>query len=134
MTTPLNVSFRAGSTGPWRISSIQAMCGEGMPEAQRLDVVEGASDVAALPVWQLNGFTAELRYTTGPERAKLVAVQAGLGRPEATCAALIPIRKNAAWWNLAQDERRAIFEERSRHIAIGHDYLPAVARRLHHCR
>ena len=61
-------------------------------------------------------------------------MQAALGRPEATRAALIPIRKNAAWWNLAQDERRAIFEERSRHIAIGRDYLPAVARRLHHCR
>lgn len=27
-----------------------------------------------------------------------------------------------------------MFEERSRHIAIGLEYLPAVARRLHHCR
>ena len=35
---------------------------------------------------------------------------------------------------MAQDERRAIFEERSRHIAIGLDYLPGVARRLHHSR
>jgi hypothetical protein len=35
---------------------------------------------------------------------------------------------------LAQDERRAIFEEQSRHIAIGMEYLPPVARRLHHCR
>jgi hypothetical protein len=35
---------------------------------------------------------------------------------------------------LAQDERRTIFEEQSRHIRIGLDYLPAVARRLHHCR
>ena len=47
---------------------------------------------------------------------------------------MIPIRKSAAWWALAQDERRAIFEEQSRHIGIGMDYLPAVARRLHHCR
>ncbi|MCP5809994.1 chlorite dismutase family protein, partial [Klebsiella pneumoniae] len=52
----------------------------------------------------------------------------------ATRAALIPIRKTQAWWDLAQDERRAIFEERSRHIGIGLDYLPAVARRLHHAR
>ena len=36
--------------------------------------------------------------------------------------------------DLAQDERRAIFEEQSRHIRIGLDYLPAVARRLHHSR
>jgi chlorite dismutase len=47
---------------------------------------------------------------------------------------LIPIRKTDAWWALAQDERRAIFEDRSRHIGVGLEYLPAVARRLHHCR
>ncbi|HKS50812.1 MAG TPA: chlorite dismutase family protein, partial [Pseudonocardiaceae bacterium] len=37
-----------------------------------------------------------------------------------------------AWWGLAQDERRELFEERSHHIAIGLEYLPAVARRLYH--
>ena len=42
--------------------------------------------------------------------------------------------KNAMWWSLTQDERRAIFEENSRHNKIGLDYLPAIARRLHHCR
>jgi chlorite dismutase len=47
---------------------------------------------------------------------------------------LIPLRKTSAWWELAQDRRRAIFEESSRHIATGLRYLPAVARRLHHCR
>ena len=31
-----------------------------------------------------------------------------------------------------QDERRELFEERSHHIAIGLEYLPAVARRLYH--
>ncbi len=35
---------------------------------------------------------------------------------------------------MPQDERRAIFEEQSHHTAIGLDYLPAIARRLHHCR
>jgi hypothetical protein len=35
---------------------------------------------------------------------------------------------------LAQDERRRIFEERSSHVATGLRFLPAVARRLHHCR
>ena len=50
------------------------------------------------------------------------------------CAAFIPIRKNAAWWALSQDDRRAVFEERSSHVKIGLKYLPAVARRLHHCR
>jgi hypothetical protein len=35
---------------------------------------------------------------------------------------------------MTQDERREVFEAQSRHIAIGLEHLPAVARRLHHCR
>ena len=35
---------------------------------------------------------------------------------------------------MAQDERRAIFEESSHHTASGLDYLPQIARRLHHGR
>jgi hypothetical protein len=56
-----------------------------------------------------------------------------LGRPGATRAALIPIKKSAAWWGLAQDERRLIFEDHSHHITTGLKYLPAIARRLYHC-
>ncbi|MEF3088160.1 hypothetical protein VLL29_21245, partial [Bacillus altitudinis] len=47
------------------------------------------------------------------------------------CAASSAIR---AIRRLAKDERRAIFEDRSRHIALSMKYLPAVARRLHHAR
>jgi hypothetical protein len=74
------------------------------------------------------------RYVRREEKAQLIATQEGLGRPTSTCAALIPIRKNAVWWALTQDDRRAILEEQSRHIRIGLRYLPAIARRLHHCR
>jgi chlorite dismutase len=70
---------------------------------------------------------------TDSEFDALGAKQEMLLRPQATRAALIPIRKAAAWWDLAQNERRAIFEEQSRHIGIGM-YLPAVAIRLHHSR
>jgi hypothetical protein len=70
----------------------------------------------------------------GGKRSAYPAKQPSLGRPEATCAALIPIRKTASWWSLAQDDRRRIFEERSNHVKTGLKYLPAVARRLHHCR
>ena len=45
-----------------------------------------------------------------------------------------PVRKSAAWWDLAQDERRQILEERSRHVSLGLRYLPAIARRLYHSR
>jgi hypothetical protein len=35
---------------------------------------------------------------------------------------------------LPQDERRAIFEEKSHHIADALAYLPRIARRLYHAR
>jgi hypothetical protein len=57
-----------------------------------------------------------------------------IGRPAATHSALILLRKRAEWWAFTQDERRAILEEDSHHIAIGMRYLLAVARRLLHCR
>ena len=66
---------------------------------------------------------------------KLSSNQATFGaRPEATHAAIILISKSHTWWALTQDERRALFEEKSKHNAIGMKALPAVARRLHHCR
>jgi len=84
--------------------------------------------------WVLRGVTSNERYVERPERTALVAVQQPLGRHDATRAALIPIRKTAAWWELTQDERRAILEEQSSHIAVCLEYLPAIARRLHHGR
>jgi hypothetical protein len=82
----------------------------------------------------LRGVTSNERYVSRHEQEALEAVQQPLGRPGCTRAVLIPITKSAAWWELPQDERRAIFEERSGHIATGLQYLPAIARRLHHGR
>jgi chlorite dismutase len=84
--------------------------------------------------WVLRGVTSNQRYVTRPEQTALSSVQEGLGRPDATCAAMIPMSKSPEWWALTQDERREIFEGRSAHIATGMRYLPAVARRLHHGR
>lgn len=135
MPPPLPVAFAAGATGPWRIERIEAVLGEALPAAARLVMLEGAgTEISSDAAWVLRGSTSNPRYTTRAELDALAAVQQGLGRPQATCAALIPIRKSEAWWALAQDERRAILEESSRHIAIGLEYLPAVARRLHHGR
>lgn len=135
MTSPLFVSFAGGATGPWRVESIHAAAGKSLPVVERLMTREGADAFhSAGHVWRLRGVTSNTRYTRRDEVTALGAIQEGLARPLATRAAMIPIRKSAAWWALAQDERRAIFEEQSRHIGIGMDYLPAVARRLHHCR
>ncbi|MGV3635484.1 MAG: chlorite dismutase family protein [Pseudorhodoplanes sp.] len=128
-------SFVAGNSGDWLVSSMTVICGDGLQEARSLSMVRGdGGGTEDGAIWVLRGVTSNLRYTTGAERTALVNRQAGLGRPEARCAALIPISKNAQWWQLAQDERRRIFEETSHHIEIGYRYLPAVARQLHHCR
>ncbi len=135
MAVPLLVTFAAGATGAWRIAAMDCIGGDSLPMAGRLAVIEGRdTPPPAHSDWVLRGITSNTRYTNRTELNALAAVQQGLSRAEATRAALIPIRKTEAWWNLAQDERRAIIEEQSRHIAIGLEYLPAVARRLHHSR
>jgi chlorite dismutase len=112
-----------------------AVAGNGLPAAERLAVLESATPQStAAPSWVLRGVTSNTRYTKRSELDSLIATQEGLARPQATRAALIPIRKTEAWWALPQDERRAVFEEQSRHIVIGLEYLPGVARRLHHSR
>jgi len=128
-------AFVGGSTGLWRVVRMDTIVGEPLVAAGRLDIVSGSgtsSDPQAR--WILRGITSNERYVIREEKSQLVAKEQGLGRPEATCAALIPIRKNAAWWALTQDERRNVFEEKSKHVKIGLQYLPAIARRLHHCR
>jgi len=131
---PLFVAFVAGDTGPWTIERVTAVRGPDLPRAPRLHVREGRRLIADASTWILRGVTSNERYVTRAEHDELAAHQGPLGRTEATRAALIPIRKSERWWQLAQDERRAIFEDRSRHVAIGLRYLPAIARRLHHSR
>jgi hypothetical protein len=134
-TSPLAVSFAGGAAGGWRVDRIEQVRGPGLERVPRVAVVEGAS--ALMPAgarWILRGVTSNDRYTTQHEREPLLAVQQHLGATTATRAALIPIKKSADWWALAQDERRAIFEERSHHVAIGLGYAMAIARRLHHSR
>jgi chlorite dismutase len=132
---PRLFTFVGGNAGSWAVTSVTAIAGQSLPVVERLEIVHGmVADLAEGAKWALRGVTSNSRYSTGEEKAQMVAKQAELGRPEATHSALIPIRKSPKWWALSQDERRAIFEERSKHIAVGIKYLPAVARRLHHCR
>ncbi len=134
VTPPLLVSFVGGERGVWRVDRQQAVTGPSLPNAARLDVIDGDAVGDDAGVWVLRGTTSHERYVERPEREALVARQPPLQRSGATLAALIPISKSPAWWDLTQDERRTILETRSRHIATGLAYLPAVARRLHHGR
>ena len=126
-------TFIGGTAGAWRIESSTAVVGEPLPPAERLDVREGIV-VTSAGTWRLSGVAGHTRYVERREKTQLDAVTPPLGRPEATMAALIPIRKSPAWWALTQDERRAIFEQRSRHIADSMPFLPRIARRLYHAR
>jgi hypothetical protein len=132
---PLLVTFVGGASGPWRVQRTEPVVGESLPMTERMSMLEGeGARPPADAGWVLRGVTSNYRYTNEVERDALAANQEGLGRPEATRAALIPIRKSEAWWELTQDERRAIFAERSGHIEKSLPYLPEVARRLHHGR
>lgn len=126
-------TFIGGDDGAWRILRITSIAGEGLAPAERLDTREGVS-AAPSGSWALRGVAGHVRYVERREKDALDRASPPLGRPEATRAAFIPIRKSPAWWALTQDERRAAFEERSRHIADSMPYLPRVARRLYHCR
>lgn len=129
------IRFDGGSCGEWRVTDIRTIRGDGLPSASHVAVSERpAAAVHPSAAWSLRGLVSHVRYTTRSEVESLRARQEGLGRPAASRAALIPIRKSPAWWALAQDERRAVFEEVSHHTSIGLDYLPAIARRLHHGR
>ena len=135
MANLLPVTFVGGLTGPWRVDRVTAVSGENLSSAARLEVLEGGGyTLRGGGDWVLRGVTSNTRYTTRPEAAALEAGEEGLNRPHATRAALIPIRKAEAWWKLPQDERRAIFGERSGHVTIGLATVPGVARRLHHSR
>ncbi len=130
---PIPITFVGGTAGGWAVEGIEAVRGAALDPAPRLAVLNGTASTAE-GAWTLRGVTSHLRYATGGERAELGPRTPPLGRPEATCAALIPIRKSAGWWGLAQDERRAILGAQSQHIAIGMEYMPAIARQLVHCR
>lgn len=136
--SPMFTVFRGGQSGAWRVMRVAPVKGAGLALTPSLSVTR--SESVALPIvpsqnsWRLVGVTSHVRYVERAEKDQLTAVQAGLGRPEANCAALIPIRKSAAWWELTQEERRKIFEDKSHHIASSLRFLPAIARQLYHCR
>lgn len=131
-------TFRGGQSGTWRITLNSAVRGDGLPAVPALAITQSAS--IALPIlpsataWRLAGVSSHVRYVEKAEQEQLAEKQAPLGRKEATFAALIPIRKSAAWWALNQDERREILEAKSHHIAGSLKYLPQIARQLYHCR
>ncbi len=126
--------FSGGAPGDFAVTRIYTVAGEGLPIVTGLTVSQEPVKALDQRGFVLKGVVSNERYATRDEKSDLASVQQPIGRDSCRLGALIPIRKNSEWWNLSQDERRKIFEERSSHIAVGRRALPAVARRLHHCR
>jgi chlorite dismutase len=133
---PLLVAFVGGEVGSWAVERLETVVGAPLEPVSRLEMIErrATSGREGRPAWILRGVTSNERYVSSSEHDALVTKQESLGRGASTRAALIPITKSDAWWELSQEERRRIFGESSHHVATGLEYLPAVARRLHHGR
>lgn len=123
-------TFAAGEHGEWCIARIVAPLGDGLAPAARL-AVHNAVSTPADCAWSVSGMLSNERYVTRPEKSALLALQTAT---VPTCATLIALRKSAHWWAMTQDERRAVFETQSRHIALGLELGAGITRRLHHCR
>jgi len=136
MAAIIPVSFVGADTGTYRVLHMNAVVGASLPSVAAVTSHPVHLPLAAAPgaAWVLRGTNSAVRYVERTEAESLRLVQPAIGRPECSHAALIPIRKSDAWWNLPQDARREIFETRSKHIASCLAYLPAIARRLHHGR
>ena len=81
----------------------------------------------------LVGVTQHLGYTRAAERAELATTE--VPGAEATCV-LIPMTKSSAWWQLAHDERDAIFRGSGRpgHVNVGLPFARTISRTLYHSR
>lgn len=128
-------SFIAGDRGSWEVVSVSPVVGETLEPVPFMDVRN--EYVMNLPVdfrWLLRGVTGSRRQVDSVRQSSVMSAQPQLGRRKATCAALIPVRKKQAWWDMAHEERCRLCEAKSRGAISEVEYLPDVARKLHHCR
>jgi len=82
----------------------------------------------------LIGVTQQLLYTRAAERADLATTEPP--GTDALCV-LIPVTKSDAWWQLALDERDALFRgagTRPGHVTLGLPLAHTLLRKLYHGR
>ncbi len=119
----------------FRIEELRAVRGEppaGLSVGSPFSRVEST---AGLPSGEGNliGVMQHLGYTRAAEREALATTE--LAGPRAICV-LIPMTKSPAWWQLAHDERDAIFRGAGRpgHVTVGLPFARVILRKLYHCR
>ncbi len=127
----------------YEVLEVKPVCGQnGIPAQPGWNLIRFETE-NVLPVPNpaavvLKGAARHLQYTDSALRAELQQKSAPEypASPE-TLAVLIPIRKSAAWWSLAQDERQKYFEKKAgerNHTGVGLDYAGRIFRRLYHSR
>ena len=142
--SPGHPAFPHSKRDAYRVDAIRPVRGEGsrVEPGALLVRVETASRFAladeALPPVAFQGVTAHLSYTNAWQREELTRIsRSEVKASPDTVAVLIPIRKSAAWWGQAQDERQAHFQKMEGpegHTAIGASYAHHIYRKLYHAK
>jgi hypothetical protein len=119
----------------YRVDSVRAVCGPSLPGIALGAKLVRLESTLELPAGggDLVGVTQHLGYTRAAERADLAT--ASPPGSDAVCV-VIPITKSEAWWQLAFDERDALFRGAARpgHVDLGLPYARTLLRKLYHGR
>ena len=112
--------YIGGIRGQWSVTRSVTYSGLPLKAVSHVEITNGPlSRTPGGTSWILRGIVSNTRYVTREERGDREPTRSRFGPADANCAALIPIRKSPAWWNLAPDERREIQESRSRQFGKG---------------
>jgi len=115
-----------------RVNVVRGSVPAGVEVGRRLWRLE-ASGRVPVPDAPFIGATTHVVYVDSATRGELGSISSGESGP---VAVLIPIRKTAAWWALAREERQAYVMEGAPngHLAIGRRYAARIYRRLYQAR
>jgi hypothetical protein len=119
----------------YRVDSVRALRGappNGIAPGAKLVRLESMVELPA-GGGNLIGVTQHLVYTRASERPALVT-SAPPG-PDAMVVVIV-LSKTDAWWQLAQDERDALFRGAGKpgHVELGLPSARTLVRKLYHCR
>ena len=133
-----NMIFRfiGNHIGEYSIASQVTITGLSLPRTNYLSISTVENNIPQeinFDSWVIDGIKSNLRYTTQKEKIELES-STGSNFSRSYISCMIPIKKSDAWWNLAQDERREIIEEQSKHFSIGLKYMQAIERTLYHSK
>jgi hypothetical protein len=119
----------------YRVEAVRHVRGAALAELEPGTKFVRLESISELPAGggDLIGVTQHLVYTRAAERPDLVTTP--LPGQDAICV-VIPLTKSEAWWQLALDERDAMFRgaTRSGHVEVGLAYARIILRKLYHSR